>query len=131
MTHLKSPECENETGDYHQGHLARDCYWPTPTDSTKGVKMTNAWYIQDTRGYLDAGPSCSECGACECEPDKCDCLIVSTRPHNHHEDCQNIDVMDEATENCVGLSYVYCNPDDGAENLCEPCAMKAGITLQS
>ena len=29
--YLKSKECKNETGDYHQGHLARDCYWPTPT----------------------------------------------------------------------------------------------------
>jgi hypothetical protein len=25
-----------------------------------------AWTIQDTRGYIDRGPPCSECGYCDC-----------------------------------------------------------------
>lgn len=63
-----------------------------------------AWTINDTRGYLDGGPSCDECGACECSPDMHTCLA---EPDNDVE--------------CIGLSFAYVCLD-GGDSLCEDCA---------
>lgn len=72
------------------------------------------WYVKDTRGYIDAGPACDECGACECEP----CQAC----HGTHNNCDDWDSDSE----CIGLSIVYVCLD-GDEALCEACAKKAGI----
>ena len=86
------------------------------------------WYIQDTRGYMDAGPSCSECGRCECVWSYSDRLTYQGLAVHQAWEREHGD-QDELE--CVGLSYIYCNPDDGAENLCEDCALKAGITVEA
>lgn len=90
-----------------------------------------AWAEHDTRGYLDIGPSCDECGACECEicgsdaedndikPDAPKCpgdvkFCACPRhgdPNNYRHEPEHI---------CVGLSYGYTCLD-GGDFLCEDC----------
>jgi hypothetical protein len=65
-------------------------------DPTADVAVT----VNDTRGYTDGGPSCEECGACECD---------------EHDD-----------EGCIGLSFAFVVLD-GGETLCTDCAEKSGI----
>lgn len=65
-----------------------------------------AWTIHDSRGYVDGGRACDECGACECG--------------NHEEQ------TDEGE--CIGLSFSFVCLD-GGENLCSKCAEKAGIEI--
>lgn len=77
-------------------------------------KSEVAWTVNDTRGYIDEGPTCDECGACDCDV-----------PHE-------IDVDEvpggaawagEAAEEpaCAGLSFAFVCLD-GGEALCESCA---------
>lgn len=61
-----------------------------------------AWTINDTRGYLDGGPPCDRCGACECEP-KCG-------------------------DECIGLSFAFVCLD-GGEALCSDCGDTEGIKI--
>lgn len=79
------------------------------------VKAPVAWTINDTRGTIDGGASCDECGACEC----CDCR------YDHKAECT---VHDENAGECVGLSFAFVCLD-GGESLCEACAGKAGIEV--
>ena len=60
-----------------------------------------AWTVNDTRGYIDGGPACDECDACECED---------------HE-ALDFDGGDE----CCGLSFAFVCLD-GGDALCEDCA---------
>lgn len=74
-----------------------------------GADDNGAWTVNDTRGYLDGGPSCDECGACECG-DCQDCGLPE-----HECDCAGC----EGGE-CIGLSFAYVCID-GGEALCEEC----------
>jgi len=69
------------------------------------------WTVNDTRGYTDPGPSCDECGACECEK------AADGTPL-----CQVADPEEwtDAPE-CIGLSFAFVGLD-GGETLCEDCA---------
>ena len=75
------------------------------------------WYVNDTRGYIDAGPSCDECGACECESDHC------AAPHDC-EECS--EKYSDGEFECVGLSVAYVCLD-GGDALCRACAEKVGL----
>jgi hypothetical protein len=79
------------------------------------------WYVNDTRGYIDAGPACDECGACECKNEEHGCPA----PH----DCAECgDKYSNGKYECVGLSVAYVNLD-GGEALCTECAEKAGLPV--
>ena len=85
------------------------------------------WYVNDTRGYLDAGPACDECGACECEcpwcatgPDKCHTGECCTKQS------ENLALHDGSE--CIGLSVAYVCLD-GGDALCEACAEKEGLPI--
>ena len=71
-----------------------------------------AWTIHDSRGYIDGGSPCDDCGACECDHQHDSCEV---------EDC-------EVCQECIGLSFSYVCLD-GGDNLCEECAEKEGITI--
>ena len=93
------------------------------------------WSINDTRGYLDAGPSCSECGRCECaicpviEGDMSEYAREYARDYHAGSDSPHKVCYHGDGVSCVGLSFAYVNMDDGAESLCEDCATKAGIKI--
>lgn len=78
-----------------------------------------SWTIQDTRGYMDIGPSCDECGACECE---------HGWRFNECTTCKEGGCPWVTWEEHIGLSFAYVNLD-GGETLCEDCATKQGITI--
>lgn len=75
-----------------------------------------AWTINDTRGYTDGGPSCEECGKCECEWSE-----------GGSPACVPADPDAEIPE-CIGLSFAFVCLD-GGEALCETCATKAGVEI--
>jgi hypothetical protein len=78
-------------------------YHPNP-------KAEVAWTINDTRGYIDGGPSCDECGSCD-----------------HFEaDCEISD--GDGNEGCSGLSFAFVCLD-GGDALCADCAEKEGIEI--
>jgi hypothetical protein len=62
------------------------------------------WYEHDTRGYIDAGPACDKCGACECDD-------------STHEDTE---------AECIGLPLAWVCLD-GGDALCPECAAQEGI----
>lgn len=111
-------------------------YHPDPRGSSgsiaTGVSRTGgAWTVNDTRGYLDPGPACDECGACECD-------MVSVENEDgicRHKacaidaepDCGTI-IEGEPSEECIGLSFAFVCLD-GGDSLCEDCAEKAGIEI--
>jgi hypothetical protein len=72
-----------------------------------------AWTVNDTRGYIDGGPACDECGACECVGPCADGCI---NPAAHITDCD----LHGPDGECVGLSFVYICLD-GGDTLCEAC----------
>ena len=72
-----------------------------------GADDNGAWTINDTRGYVDGGPSCDGCSACECE-----CEYGCDDPH----DCEH----STEDQECIGLSFAYVCLD-GGEALCEKC----------
>ena len=59
--YLKAIGCENETGDYHQGHLARDCYWPIPWKPCTAVH-TRRYNVGPLAGKLQRGVTCEDRG---------------------------------------------------------------------
>ena len=75
-------------------------FHPVPDDDV-------AWTVNDTTGYMDEGPSCDKCDACECEDEH-------GRLHIGAE--------------CIGLSFAYVCLD-GGEALCEECAEKEGLQI--
>ena len=94
-----------------------------PCDGTCNDEAS-AWTINDTRGYMDGGPSCDECGACECDCLECPCRdphFLSEAPDCACE-CHGQDAE------CIGLSFAYVCLD-GGESLCEDCASKAGVVI--
>jgi len=86
------------------------------------------YYVQDTRGYLDGSSSCSKCDACECL--SCNEVRELWEPDVEYEcdldTCFAAACHNEQVE-CIGLSYVYCNLDDGADNLCEDCYQEGEV----
>lgn len=76
-----------------------------------------AWTIHDSRGYMDGGSPCDECGACECGTT---CAECNNPPH----ECEEHNPESE----CCGLSFSYVCLD-GGDNLCEECAEKEGIEI--
>lgn len=80
------------------------------------------WYVNDTRGYLDAGPACDDCGACECGREPFECC--GCKPHAD-DDCE---CCEEHEPHCIGLSIAYVCLD-GGDALCEDCAVAAGLPV--
>lgn len=78
-----------------------------------------AWTVHDTRGYMDGGPSCDECGACECECSECGALGQAAHECAHASEDQE----------CIGLSVAYVCLD-GGDALCEACAEREGIEVK-
>jgi len=78
-------------------------------------KSKIAWTIHDSRGTIDGGPSCDDCGACECSPCEDGCELDDHTPviacscSVHNPDAE-----------CVGLSYAYVCLD-GGDSLCTDC----------
>lgn len=81
-----------------------------------------AWTIHDTRGTIDGGSACDECGKCECAWCECAEHLGKEVPR-----CQT-HFSDDADGDCIGLSFAFVCLD-GGETLCEECAEKAGITI--
>ncbi len=73
-----------------------------------------AWTINDVRGFLDVGPQCDKCGACECESD----APMTGKP------CE----QGGPDVECVGLSFAYVCLD-GGEALCEDCASEEDLRV--
>ena len=88
-----------------------------------GNLNSNHWTANDVRGYSDIGPSCSECESCECVYN--DYQGVDHSGRDAHGAMENEGAMDDYFE-CVGLSFAFCNLDDGSESLCEDCFNKIG-----
>ena len=86
----------NEYGTYH----------PDPSSKV-------AWTVNDTRGYEDEGPSCDNCGACECL-----------------DDAHSFDNEDRGrSTECMGLSFaLVCL--DGGDALCTKCAEAEGLNVK-
>lgn len=81
--------------------------------------------IHDTRGYIDAGPSCSQCGACECP----EVAYENQDGICHHPACfDTCGECGELTESygydipqeCIGLSYCLIDLD-GGDAYCTGC----------
>ena len=110
------------------------CYHPAPDSEV-------AWTVNDTRGYMDTGPSCTECSACECGcPMECGCLCgteaqparepgsPACNPDAHHADCALADQdglpgwnsANPMDDGCIGLSFAYVCLD-GGESYCQEC----------
>lgn len=103
----------SKVGTYHP---------PVCKNHTPGCGCQDAplWTIHDTRGYLDGGQACDECGACECA--WCEC-----EEHEGKEITVCRTHFDEEHE-CIGLSFAFVCLD-GGDVLCEECAEKEGITI--
>jgi hypothetical protein len=67
------------------------------------------WTVHDSKGCLDHGPWCDDCGACDCRKVGNDCLK------------EHAEVRDG--ESCVGLDFAYCDLDSG-DVLCPTCMMR-------
>lgn len=66
-----------------------------------------AWTINDTRGYIDQGPTCDVCGACHCDVQRA--FDHETKTYG---DCPN-----DHGEGCPGLTFAFVCLD-GGETLC-------------
>lgn len=75
------------------------------------------WLEHDTRGYLDGGPMCDKCGACECEP-TCGAECHEYCMETCHE--SGLDPAEEPESLCIGLSHGWTHLDSG-EFLCDDC----------
>ena len=82
-------------------------------------KADVAWTVNDTRGYIDGGPSCDECNACQCLCDACDAEGADAHECEHWQE----------DSECVGLSFAYVCLD-GGEALCEACTEKEGLNVK-
>lgn len=99
---------ESKVGTYH----------PNPGESV-------AWTINDTRGYMDGGPACDICGACECFP----CEGHQYAPSCACTRCSEAIGHGEPAEiECIGLAFAFICLD-GGESYCEECAEKQGIEI--
>ena len=86
------------------------------------------WTVNDTRGYMDTGPACIECNACECDIcTNCDEPICHEAIANQGEYC-NHNGRPAGDNECIGLSIAFVCLD-GGETLCEACGEQAGITI--
>jgi hypothetical protein len=100
------------SGEIHVSRVGT--YHPNPqSEASQGV----AWTINDTRGYLDGGPSCDgpDCSnPCDCE---------ACEDHNTFlcDECN-------AESECIGLSFAFVCLD-GGESLCPDCAALENITI--
>ena len=108
-------------------------YHPTPEDPIEGA----SWTIHDTRGYIDPGPSCDECGACDCDAEKGLCPVCGETAQltGRTTDGRTIYSCGDASrkplchgEECIGLAFSFTCLD-GGESLCEDCAEREGITI--
>jgi hypothetical protein len=77
-----------------------------------------AWTVNDTQDYIDGGPACDECGACDCDRSGCgaDHPVCACA-------CADGAPLFEAGE-CIGLSFAYVCLD-GGDSLCADCWAKA------
>jgi len=106
---------ESRVGTYHPAPAMCGCGWrgggleASEHNQLDGHAVVGdaAWTVNDTRGYIDGGSACDECGECECELDAAG-----------EKAC--LDDQDSA-EDCVGLSFAFVCLD-GGEALCEECA---------
>lgn len=117
-----------EAGEAHKGTCPLgkpDVITVTWNDPEAGAVAR--WTINDTRGYLDAGPACDECDACECDDcpvtrsPLCKCACPGGVNAGYHGD-------EESDHECIGLSFAFVCLD-GGESLCEDCAEKEGIQI--
>jgi hypothetical protein len=102
-------------------HEAVGCYHPVPSAPV-------AWTVHDTRGYLDPGPACDECGACECPTIRADAIdgCDVCAGDNATPDVKNAKVCTLGDHHeCIGLSFAFVCLD-GGESLCEICWEKQG-----
>lgn len=108
-------------------------------------KADCAWTVNDTRGYIDGGPACDECGACECNTTRecaadgcedCRAAVKSNRAEHGVTDAERREFLNEKScanhENadtpCIGLAFAFICLD-GGDSLCLDCADKAGIEV--
>lgn len=83
-----------------------------------------AWTVNDTRGYMDAGPECynPDCeDSCECYNvgEVCECPVQDLKhcyPDHHLDTCD----YSQTDDLCIGLSFAYVCLD-GGEAYCEDC----------
>ena len=89
-------------------------YHPAPNESV-------AWAVNDTRGYINPGPACDTCGACECGP----CVECPPESHSNltHPACAHWEDDGSDKPECIGLSFAFVCLD-GGDSLCEDCAAK-------
>lgn len=101
-------------GEIHESKVGT--YHPNPKAE---LVFDAVWTIHDSRGYIDGGPACDECGKCECEecPEGCAKGWPACSCDEHNPDGE-----------CIGLSFAFVCLD-GGETLCEECAAKEGITI--
>ena len=82
------------------------------------------WYVNDTRGYLDEGPSCDECGACGCDPCAHEVAPIFGAKHGAYPSaCYR---CNDSERECIGLAVAYVCLD-GGDALCRACAEKVGL----
>ena len=65
--------------------------------------VNSIWYEVDMRGYIDDGPACGECGACDCS-----------------EPCRAVDTDYNIDMDCIGLAHYFVYMD-GGDTLCSDC----------
>ena len=83
-------------------------YHPAP-------ESEEAWTVHDTRGYLDGGPPCDECGACECNICEGECGECGTPCDERACRCEN-----HGDGECIGLSFAFICLD-GGDTYCRNC----------
>lgn len=99
--------------------------------------MAATWIRHDTRGTLDGGTACDECGACDC-PTVAECAkeydckpckaVLKARPvAGKDKACGASGACGtQGTRECIGLSLAWVLLD-GGDTLCDPCAAEAGV----
>ena len=87
--------------------------WGPTTHPFKAKTINDvAWTVHDSRGYLDGGSPCSECGTCDCTRTDTDLPLCEVERSNDDSEC-------------IGLSFAYVCLDGGG-TLCEECFEKDG-----
>lgn len=87
------------------------------------------WAVHDSRGTIDGGGSCTECGACECQCPFCGSINADQIHGNDGEFCCPKQSKNNPDGECIGLSFSYYMLDDGSTNMCEACAEKEGLKI--
>lgn len=122
----------SKVGTYHPAPLRMAT--PDTLEATREHWQANdtradepeAWTIHDSRGSIDGGSPCDECGACECESEAACCQ--ENMHYGRSQCCAVTHGEDDDMSRCIGLSFSYVCLD-GGDNLCEPCAEKEGIKV--